>query len=461
MTTTRTRFGNAGRLACSAVAAAWCAAALAQGQPPAPASRDDLFGTKPAAAVPASDKPVSLSGFYDFLGAYTYSDPSHWSNAVNRFQLSAQGRVGENVKWKIGGRVDADVVYGTSDFYLSDVRNDQKFNAFWRETYVDFSTAGWDFRVGAQNIVWGEVVGLFFADVVSALDLREFVLPSFDIVRKPQWAARAEYFKGDAHLELIWIPFQTFDNIGKPGADFYPAPLPSPTPGSVAAAFLDPIKPSQDLGNSAYGVRANTLVGGWDLAAFYYRSFSNSPTFYRIPSVNPALPFVFQPRYDRIWQVGGTVSKDFGEVVARAEMVYADGRNYASTDPNAPGGLLRKDTFDWIVSADFALPRDARLNLQAFQRLYSGGDSTLALQSGSFGVSAMISGKVTPTIEPQLLWIQTFGGGGGLIRPRVNWTPVRNTVIGVGVDIFTGPDDGQFGRYNNRDRVYTEVRYDF
>ena len=31
----------------------------------------------------------------------------------------------------------------------------------------------------------------------------------------------------------------------------------------------------------------------------------------------------------------------------------------------------------------------------------------------------------------------------------------------TGVDIFTGPGDGYFGRYNNRDRVYAEVRYDF
>jgi hypothetical protein len=29
------------------------------------------------------------------------------------------------------------------------------------------------------------------------------------------------------------------------------------------------------------------------------------------------------------------------------------------------------------------------------------------------------------------------------------------------VDIFTGPSDGYFGRYNNRDRVYSELRYDF
>jgi hypothetical protein len=429
----------------------------------APSSRDELFGLKPPAGTPAAEekKAFSLTGFYDFVGAYTYSDPSHWSQAVNRLQLSAQGDLGAGVKWKIGGRFDIDPVYYWSSFYLPDVERDQRTNAFWRETYLDFSAGSLDFRVGAQNIVWGEVVGIFVADVVTAKDQREFLLPSFDIIRKPQWAARAEYFKGDSHVELVWIPFQTFDDIGKPGADFYPVPLPSPTSQTVASTFLNPVTPAKTLSNSAYGIRANTLLGGWDLAAFYYRSYDVNPTFYRLPGPSAAQPFVFQPQHDRIWQVGGTASKDFGPFVGRAELVYTDGRNFASTDPTAPQGVLARDTYDWVVSADFTLPHEVRLNVQAFQRIYSSSDSSLALQTGDFGGSILLAGKITPTVEPQILWIQTFGGGGGLVRPRINWNAFKNTTLALGVDIFTGPDDGFFGRYNNRDRVYTEVRLDF
>jgi hypothetical protein len=60
-----------------------------------------------------------------------------------------------------------------------------------------------------------------------------------------------------------------------------------------------------------------------------------------------------------------------------------------------------------------------------------------------------------------LLWIQNFAHGGGLVRPRLNWYPAKNYTVGFGVDIFTGPADGYFGRYNNRDRAYAELRYDF
>lgn len=79
-----------------------------------------------------------------------------------------------------------DPVYFASNCYLSVVKQNQRLDAIWRENYVDVSVGDWDFRVGAQNIVWGEVVGLFFADVVSARDEHEFLLPSFDIIQIPQ-----------------------------------------------------------------------------------------------------------------------------------------------------------------------------------------------------------------------------------------------------------------------------------
>ena len=411
----------------------------------------------------APDRPTTkLGGFLDGLPAYTYSSPSHWSRAVGRVQLTAQGEFADQVKWKLGARVDVDPVYYSSNFYLDPVKRNQRLDFFYRENYLDFSAGDWDFRLGAQQIVWGEVVGLFFADVVSAKDEREFLLPSFDIIRIPQAAARAEYTAGDSHLELVWIPVPAFDKIGKPGAEFYPAPFPSLTPAQATALFQIPVTPARRLSNSNYGVRANTLAAGWDLAAFYYRSFSTTPTFYRLPSGIGDQPFTFEPHYDRIWQAGGTLSKDFSDFVLRAETVYAHGQGYSVTDPSAPQGVVTRSTLDYILSVEFALPGDTRLNVQGFQRVFfGGGGGDIAIKSDGFGASIFVSTKLTNTLEPQLLWIQNFKNAGGLIRPRLNWLAAKNTTLGFGVDIFTGSADGFFGRFNNRDRLYAEVRYDF
>jgi len=85
----------------------------------------------------------------------------------------------------------------------------------------------------------------------------------------------------------------------------------------------------------------------------------------------------------------------------------------------------------------------------------------MAVKSDGVGASVFISTKLTSTLEPQILWIQNFKDAGGLIRPRLNWHAAKNTNVGFGLDIFTGPANGFFGRYNDRDRLYAEVRYDF
>jgi hypothetical protein len=153
--------------------------------------------------------------------AYTYAKPAHWSEMMTRVDLSAQGDLGSNIKWKLGARVDYDATFTFTDFYPQAVADNQRFNVLLRENYLDIGAGDWDFRVGRQQIVWGEMVGLLFGDVVSAKDMRHFILPEFEILRIPQWAARAEYFKDDFHLELLWIPVASYDNIGKPGSEFY------------------------------------------------------------------------------------------------------------------------------------------------------------------------------------------------------------------------------------------------
>ena len=423
----------------------------------AQASRDELFGSAKADDEKSTSR---LSGFLESTLAYTYASPSHWSRAVGRLQLVGQGELAGQVKWKLSGRVDADLVYFTSDFYLDRVKRDQRADFFFRENYIDFSGGSWDFRLGAQQIVWGEVIGLFFADVVSARDMRDFLLPGFDVIRIPQWAARAEYTAGDSHVEFIWIPVPVFDRIGKPGADFYPAPLPSPTTNDIAELFRDPQRPARSLRNSNYGFRANTIMSGWDVSGFYYRSFSTQPTFYREPGEAPQ-PFVFVPRYDRIWQAGGTLSKDFGDFVLRAEAVYTHGQGFSVADLAAQDSVVKRSTFDYIAGLEWSLPRDTRLNVQVFQRVYSGQHDDLAIRSGDLGASLFISTKLTSTLEPRLLWIQYFNDGGALIRPRLDWSAMPNLTVSFGADIFRGPVDGIFGRFHNRDRLYTELRYAF
>ena len=199
-------------------------------------------------------------------------------------------------------------------------------------------------------------------------DLREFILADFDIIRMPQWAARAEYFKNDFHAEAIWVPVMTYDQIGKPGADFYPYP-PAP-PSGFAQQIEGEVKPGNNSSNFAYGARASYIKNGWDGALYYYRSTSASPTFYRQIITSPAPTYVYQPRHDRIWQAGATLAKDFGDFVFKLESVYTANLGYNVMRSTDDDGVVKQNTLDYIISVDLPTADQTRWNVQLFQRIF-------------------------------------------------------------------------------------------
>lgn len=422
-------------------------------------SRDALFGDE---AKP-SGKDASIRspwrGFVRSELAYTYASPAHWSKMLVRGELDAQGSLTDRIKYKVGARLDYDFVYDATDFYPPDVRSDQRVNVLLRENYLDFGAGDWDFRIGRQHVIWGEMVGLFFADVVSAKDLREFILPDFDILRIPQWTARAEYSKGDFHAEALWIPAVSYDDIGKPGAEFFPAVIPPP-PG-FATLFDNEQFPRRTPSNSNYGLRLSYLANGWDMSGFYYRSMDAAPTFYRQVVVSPQPAFVYQARHDRIDQFGGTLAKDLGTTVLKAEAVYTHGRGYGVVTPDDDDGIVRQNTLDIVGGLDFALPADTRLNLQLFARTFFDHDPNIIYKRHEPGFSVLLNHRLGDRLTAEVLWIASLARTDWMLRPRVIWNFETNWSAIFGVDVFQGPPLGFFGQFDNRDRVYTELRYSF
>ena len=434
-----------------------------------PRSRESLFGgddlqssAVASAGTAAIASPPVVKGFFQNRMAYTWPKPSHWSEMMNHFDLSAQGRLSSNVKWKLGARLDYDAVYSLTDFYPQSVENDQRFNFLLRENYLDISADSWDFRFGRQQIVWGEMVGLFFGDVVSFKDVRHFVLPEFEILRIPQWAARAEYFKDDFHAEFVWIPLASYDNIGKPGAQFF-AYTP-PTPPGYQTVFLNQRFPSSSLSNTNYGVRLSVLRDGWDVAAFAYSSMSAAPTFYRQVIDSPQPTVVYQARSNRIDQFGSTLTKDFGPVVLKAEAVYTRGRGFELNNFSSlsdADGVVEQNVLGWVVGLDYNEIADTRINVQLFQQHIFDRDPGIIPETNENGYSLLVNHKFGDKVEAQALWISSLDRSDWMLRPRVSWNFEKNWRAAVGVDLFHGPPLGYFGRYDANDRVYTEVRYSF
>ena len=399
--------------------------------------------------------PSRLRGFAQFETARTYAGPAHWSKALGRLELGSQGKTGEGVQWKVSGRVNFNAIYDLDNFYQHAVRDDQRAEFQIRETYVDFSRGDWDWRLGRQNIVWGELVGMFLADVVSAKDLREFILPDFNVLRIPQWAARAEYFRDDFHAEVVWIPFPSYDLIGEPadftrpgsGADFYPYP---PVPG--VPAFLKERTPDTGFSRGNFGVRLSQLKNGWDVSGFYYTSMNTSASYY------PVAPGTYEPRHDRIWQLGGSLAKDMGPAVLKAEAVYTRGRRFNQT---TDGNLVKQPMLDWAVGVDMNPDSDTRLNAQFFQSRMFDYDADILPDRAENGVSLLVSRALPNKWRGEILLMRSLNRDDWSARPKAIWSFQPNWKLTLGLDVFGGPLTGFFGQYDAQDRIYAELRHDF
>jgi len=426
-----------------------------------PSSKDELFGEAPAIQKTPRAEVSPWQGFFQTELGYAYADPEHWTKTMARLELGTHGQFGNGVRWKVSGRLDYNPVYDLTDYYSASVRRDQLVELQLRETYLDFSAGGLDWRVGRQHIVWGEMVGLFFADVVSAKDMREFVLPDFQTLRIPQWAARAEYFKDDFHAEMVWIPFPSYDRMGKPfdpaksgaGADFFPYPV---SPAGIPLVAGEQ-KPDYGLNHTNVGLRLSQLTHGWDVSGFVYSSMDSQATFYRDP-VNKQ---VFYPRHDRIWQAGGTLAKDLGPAVLKAEAVYTDGRRYNTLNLVDEDGLVKQNTLDWAVGLDFNPTAETRLNAQLFQRVYFDHDPYSVFDRLESGASFLVNHQFSSSWEAEALLVHSLNRSEWMLRPKVSWKFQPNWRLTGGVDVFHGPPTGIFGRFDQQDRVYTELRRDF
>ncbi|MCP6646143.1 hypothetical protein NL493_28785, partial [Klebsiella pneumoniae] len=80
---------------------------------------------------------------------------------------------------------------------------------------------------------------------------------------------------------------------------------------------------------------------------------------------------VYTPRHDWIHQYGGTLTKDFGSFLLKAEAVLTYDR-YLPVSPLSarPDGLVRQDMVDYAIGIDIPFMSESRLNLQYFERAH-------------------------------------------------------------------------------------------
>ncbi|MBI4376376.1 MAG: hypothetical protein HY549_07995 [Elusimicrobia bacterium] len=382
--------------------------------------------------------------------------PRALSKMKTRILTSATGSIGEALSYKISQRSYYDAVFDLNRRYPGHARRDLRLEGELRDAFVDISAGPADLRLGKQQIVWGESVGLFFADTVNAKDFREYILPDTEQIRIPQWGADLEYSKEGSHLELIWLA-PKFNRLAPVGSEFSP-PFPLP-PGRLATGSFDAEQPSLKIKNTELGARLSRLTYGWDISAFYLYTWDKSPVFYRKFQPFPLPTYHFQARYERQNIVGTTLAKDLDPVVLRAETVHHFGRRLSIIDEADDDGVASLDSLDYLLGVDYTWQGRWRMNVQFMQRVLwryrTGLFQEEALRSTG---SVWLRGSFAQDrLEPELLVLSSLERTDALLRPKISYHWGRRWRLAVGADLFEGGRDGLFGFYDRNDRIFTDL----
>jgi hypothetical protein len=293
-------------------------------------------------------------------------------------------RWGLELKYRIVGRFMYEAVYMVGPQVLQDVREQDKADIddfmqsydLW-ECYADIAKGPAFFRIGRQNVSWGETDVFRLLDVINPLDnTYGGIFEDLDDRRIPLWMLRGSYNFGNVGpassltLEGFWVP-GTWDARVAPIA---PAGTPYATPLAPAPVPILVETPDKVMSSSRWGARLQgVLLDSLNLSAVYYQSYMDLPSsVLNVEDTGGLLPeYSLEVYYDDIQVTGGAANwwESHLDVVVRAEVAWFWQESVFIPEENAPlvptgipipglealpaqGHKTEKDILRWMIGFD-------------------------------------------------------------------------------------------------------------
>lgn len=335
-----------------------------------------------------------------------------------------------------------------------------------REWYVDTEVANSFWRVGKQQVVWGQADGLKVLDVINPQSYREFILDDFDDSRIPLWMLNVEIpVGGDDSLQLLWIPDLSYNEYAIAGSVYQAtSPLLVPTlPEGYELAVFHQNKPSSVIKDSDFGLRYTKFYQGWDLTFNTFYHFLDAPANYQFVEQNKVSIY---GKYERSHLIGGTASKAFGNFTLRTEIGYSSDSFHLldneSVNYITKQGIHQSADISSVIGLDFQGLTDIFISAQWFQSYLLDGEIGLVRQQHDHTFSLMYNQNFSNevwTFEGLILHGQDQGDGS--IQAKISYMWKSNIKLWLGADIFYGNKLGLFGQFNETDRVNIGIECGF
>lgn len=331
-----------------------------------------------------------------------------------------------------------------------------------REFYLDTEWGGAYWRLGKQQVVWGQADGLRVLDVVNPLELREFILPEFEDYRIPLWTVNAEVpLDASWTAQFLLIPDQSYDELARQNTEFeiHSSLLIPQPPVGVPVTVEKTNKPSRTIMDADVGVRLSAFVGRWDLSLNYFYHYQDQPVLYQIRDESG---ISIKPTYERTHLLGGSFSNVFGDTTLRGELGYSSDRFFLASDPLDSDGIIQSGELSYVVGLDYQGWRDWFISAQVFQSIVGNESADLVRDRTSTTGSFLVRRNfLNDSILAEILIIQSMDQDDGLAQLSLEYEWSTNVRFTFGADVFFGSSNGLFGQFEENDRISVGIEFGY
>ncbi len=334
-----------------------------------------------------------------------------------------------------------------------------------REIYLDLYFNSVDIRIGKQQVVWGKADGVFITDIVSPLNLTEFLLPDFDEIRVGVYAAKFDYYFGSSTIEAIWKPVYAGNELPPPGSIWHITPdFPAPPTFDYSKEKIN-----ANIDNSEvylkYSLSSSAI--DFDLMGAYVWDQNSSMHVEKQFSIDPGTGqpvltgLLITPEHHRLGVFGGSFTSTVKSFVLRGEAAYYTGKYFQTADPAATDALSQNNYLHYVFGVDYT-KGDLTLSSQFIQKIIF--DYNDFIDEDQYGNTMTFLARYEALRQTLHLEFFSYVGlnyGDALIRPKVTYDFSDAFSILLGSNIFVGDSRGMFGRYGDNSMLYFKVKYNF
>jgi hypothetical protein len=377
-----------------------------------------------AAAVPIAGAP-EFSGSAEYQFHYGFEAKEVTSDWL-KLRLALEGDIGA----RVGYHLDAWASLSTKPEAASKLK--------LGEAYLDASLGPVDARLGSQLISWGTADGINPTSVVNPRDLLSAT--DLSVAGAPVPAVAATYYFGSASAVT-----------GVLILDFVPAAI----PGELAQVEPDG-KPDSLRDNLEFAVRGETMLGGHNVYASYFRGWQDLPAAWLQATglSDPYPPFAPHLKYRRMHQFGLATAGTLGDAAVWLEgaVTVPDKLEELDAAPPATMPLSSNDPYFQVVAgADYTFNMGTGLFASA-QLIYDSANALLSPytqpgQERKAGVYALLVARYSPADDHhlELVGLIDLTGKAGLVIPRYTYNPVQAVELSIGAITGFGDDTSTLG----------------